>query len=247
MVKFFVGLDLGQANDYTALSLLERRIVDRESSYDVRKLERVRGMPYPEIIDRVTQIMRSPALINDAVLVVDQTGVGAPVVDLFRKARLKPIGIMIHGGDRATREGSTWRVPKRDLVGVLQVLLQNSRLRVSWKLKLAKIFTGEMLNFRVKIDQATAHDSYSAWREQDHDDLLLAVALGAWYGERTRPRRRVQIPELACQPLRLCDPWNQIETFAGNAEPHMSIKWNPAEAARKEGEARRLEKEGKGV
>jgi hypothetical protein len=196
MVRFFVGLDLGQANDYTALSILERRIVERESSYDVRRLERVRGMPYPDIIDRVTQIMRSTALINEAALIVDQTGVGQPVVDSFRKAGLKPIGIMIHGGDRATREGSTWRVPKRDLVGVLQVLLQNSRLRVSWKLKLAKVLSGEMLNFKVKIDQATAHDSYSAWREADHDDLLLAVALAAWYGERLRPRRHFKVPPI---------------------------------------------------
>ncbi len=192
MVKFFVGLDLGQANDYTALSILERRIVNRESSYDVRMLERVRGMPYPDIIDKTLEIMRSPGIKGEAVLIVDQTGVGQPVVDSFRKAGLKPIGIMIHGGDKTTHEGSgsTWRVPKRDLVGVLQVLLQNSRLKVSWKLKLAKILSGEMLNFKVKIDQITAHDSYSSWRESDHDDLLLAVALAAWYGERVRLRPR---------------------------------------------------------
>jgi hypothetical protein len=40
------------------------------------------------------------------------------------------------------------------------------------------------MNFKVKIDPVTAHDSYSAWREQDHDDMVLAVALAAWYGER---------------------------------------------------------------
>ncbi len=235
MVKFFVGLDLGQANDYTALAVLERRIVEKESSYDVRKLERVRGMPYPDIIDKITQIMRSPALINEALLIVDQTGVGQPVVDSFRKARLRPIGIMIHGGDKVTRENSTWRVPKRDLVGVLQVLLQNSRLRVSWKLKLAKILTGEMLNFKVKIDQATAHDSYSAWREQDHDDLLLAVALAAWMGERHRPRKPFIVPPVASFNT------NEIDrmTEAGYGEPHMGITWDPVEAARREGQARK--------
>ena len=29
----------------------------------------------------------------------------------------------------------------------------------------------------------TAHDSYSAWREEDHDDLVISVALAAWWGE----------------------------------------------------------------
>ena len=197
MVKYFVGLDLGQSNDYTAMSILERRIADKETSYDIRKLERVRGMPYPDIIDKVTEIMRSPELMNEAVLIVDQTGVGQPVVDSFRKARLKPIGIMIHGGDKVANEGATWRVPKRDLVGVLQVLLQNSRLSVSSKLKLAQVLSNEMLNFKLKFNAATAHDSYGAWREGDHDDLLLSVSMAAWWAERHRPRPAFAAPPLA--------------------------------------------------
>jgi hypothetical protein len=39
------------------------------------------------------------------------------------------------------------------------------------------------LNFRVKIDPLTAHDSYGAWREGQHDDLVLAVALAVWFAE----------------------------------------------------------------
>jgi hypothetical protein len=65
----------------------------------------------------------------------------------------------------------------------LQVLLQTERLKVAGKLKLGPVLSQEMLNFRVKIDPMTAHDSYSAWREEDHDDLVLSVALAAWWGE----------------------------------------------------------------
>ena len=39
----------------------------------------------------------------------------------------------------------------------------------------------ELLNFRQKIDPATAHDSYSHRREGDHDDLVLATAMSCWY------------------------------------------------------------------
>jgi hypothetical protein len=86
-------------------------------------------------------------------------------------------------GDKASHEGESWRVPKRDLVGVLQVLLQTGRLKVASKLKLGPVLSQEMLNFKVKIDPMTAHDSHSAWREEDHDDLVLSVALAAWWGE----------------------------------------------------------------
>jgi hypothetical protein len=42
----------------------------------------------------------------------------------------------------------------------------------------------ELLNFKVKIDPQTAHDSYAAWRENIHDDLVLATALSLWAAER---------------------------------------------------------------
>lgn len=185
MVKFYIGLDLGQASDYTALCILE---IQPGRSYAVRRLERIRGESYPNIVQKVEALMRSPALKSNASLVVDQTGVGAPVIDLLRKTGLRPVAISIHGGDKISNEGDTWRVPKRDLVGVLQVLLQSGRLKVSSQLKLGPVLQAEMLNFKVKIDPVTAHDSYSAWRESDHDDLILSVALAAWYAETQRPK-----------------------------------------------------------
>ncbi|NPV62811.1 MAG: hypothetical protein HPY61_09320 [Methanotrichaceae archaeon] len=188
MTKFFVGLDLGQANDYTALSILERLAEGgREATYHVRHLERVRNVPYPDIVAKVTAMVNTPPLASSSVLVIDQTGVGAPVVDLFEQARLDPCGVLIHGGDRETHEGGTWRAPKRNLAAVLQVLFQSGRLKISSKLPLASILQTELLNFKVKIDPVTAHDSYSAWREADHDDLVLSVALAAWRGEREPP------------------------------------------------------------
>ena len=183
LTKFYVGLDLGQANDYTAASILERVGDHLENSYQVRHLERVRNVPYPQIVDRVSSMMHHPALAYNAALVVDQTGVGAPVVDLFRQAGLDPVGVLIHGGDKVSREGGTWRVPKRDLVGSLQVLFQSGRLKISKKLPLASVLQSELLTFKVKIDPVTSHDSYSAWREQDHDDLVLSVAMAAWWAE----------------------------------------------------------------
>jgi hypothetical protein len=34
---------------------------------------------------------------------------------------------------------------------------------------------------RAKINLQTGHDSYEAWRERDHDDLVLAVALACYW------------------------------------------------------------------
>ena len=68
-------------------------------------------------------------------------------------------------------------------MAAVQTLLQSSRLKIAESLDLAPTLKKELLNFRVKIDPKTAHDSYEHWREGDHDDLVLATALACWYRE----------------------------------------------------------------
>ena len=46
----------------------------------------------------------------------------------------------------------SYRVPKRDLVGGLQVLLQSGRLKIASSLEHAETLRAELLNFRVKIN-----------------------------------------------------------------------------------------------
>ena len=76
---------------------------------------------------------------------------------MLRQQGLSPIAITITGGDLAIREGAKWRVPKRDLVSLMQVLLQTQRLKVAEGLPDAAVLVEELLNFRVKIDPLTAH------------------------------------------------------------------------------------------
>jgi hypothetical protein len=209
--EYIIGVDLGQAHDFTALAVLQRgtRITARtevgaegypvwaqrhrneqESTYQVRHLERLpRSTPYPAQVERVSRLVadvRRVAGVSPR-LVVDQTGVGRPVVDMLRDAGHRTLNaVTIHGGDQATREGSAHRVPKRELVSILQVLLQAGRLQVAASLLEAETLTKEMLAFKVTLT-ASGHDQYgNDWRENPHDDLVLAVALGCWLGEHAR-------------------------------------------------------------
>ncbi len=186
--KFWVGLDLGQANDFTAISILEKQ----GRSLTVTYLERLKlGMSYPDQVNYVYSLMhRKPLAENAARLVCDYTGVGRPVVDSLRARGLDPIALSIHGGNAASwsQDRKSVRVPKRDLVNVLQVLAQGGLLKVSPKLRFGPTLVQELQNFRVKISDKSGHDSYNA-REGTHDDLLLSVAIAAWTSE-NQPRPR---------------------------------------------------------
>ena len=191
-IEYVISVDLGQAQDYTAIAVIERRQKKASSDpiYKLRHVERAPlGTNYETVVDRVAQIITSDQIAHGLnYLVLDMTGVGVPIFDMFDNRGLQPIGIHIHGGDNVSRDGRKFRVPKRDLVGAVQVLLQNGRFKMSPHLELYQELFNELTNFKMKIDPKTAHDSYAAWREADHDDLVLSVAMGLWWLEkRNRP------------------------------------------------------------
>jgi hypothetical protein len=182
--RFVVGLDLGQVQDYSAVAVVQR-LAGSHGPVHVPHLERFPlGTPYPAIVTRMAQLFATPPLRGEASLVVDATGVGSAVIDLLSQANLSPIAITITGGDKVHRETrNRYSIPKRELVGCLQVLLQTGRLKIASGLPEAEVLVKELLAFHVKIT-ASAHDTYGAWREGAHDDLVLALALATWYGER---------------------------------------------------------------
>lgn len=188
-MTYVIGLDLGQASDPTAVAVLER-IQDRRL-WVVRHLSRFRlGTPYTEIVEQIRLLSNEWPLKGDSHLVADATGVGRPVMDLLRRPGLggRLVGITIHGGDHAVRDPviGGYRVPKREIVSNLMLLLQQRRMKIAGGLTAADAFRTELASFGIRISATTAHDSYSA-RGSEHDDLVLAVGLAAWLGHRYWP------------------------------------------------------------
>ena len=198
-MPFYVGLDIGQSADYTALAVVQTvRETNEQGSIEsflhLRHLERyaLRTL-YPDIAESVASLMRDERLtepvrlvprtsLHAPELVVDNTGVGPAVTDLLKKKGLRFKAVTITGGDEVHAVGGgKYRVPKRDLVSALEVPFHTGRLKVAEDLPLWGALKEELLNFRRKVDLRTAHDSYEHWRETDHDDLVLATALACWW------------------------------------------------------------------
>ena len=182
---FFLGLDLGQSTDYTALAILEK-IAGDEPVYHCRHLQRFKlGTTYPDIVKALGVMVKRPELEEGYRIIADATGVGRPVIDLLHLEGLVTIAVTIIGGYEVSGAVDDYHVPKRDLVSNLQVLFQNGRVKFAEGLPEVQTLIAELLAFQVKITQS-ANDIYGAWREGTHDDLVLAVALAAWYAERDR-------------------------------------------------------------
>jgi hypothetical protein len=207
------------------------RPTSRYDGWLIQKLDL--GTPYPDIVGRVTGLFQRPEMIGQT-LVIDGTGVGEPVVDMFRRARTDAVkcpkchgqgfvtgeipglgtGFMeaeaclvcmghgkiklnakirpvyISGGEVGSAKFSTvrdgFRVSKVELISVLEVLLQTNpgRMWIDPRSKWASALADEFANFRVKKKATSVNETLEAWRERDHDDLVLACAIALWVAER---------------------------------------------------------------
>jgi hypothetical protein len=185
---YYLSIDWGALNDYTAIVILEVEN-GRGSVVHLQRLEL--GTPYPAQVDTVKGIYSSLQMFRLPITVVsDTTGIGRPISDLLNAAGIQHIALTITGGTTPTKTGNEWHVPKRDLVSSLLVALQSDLLKISHNLTHAVTLTNELQNFKIKVKARTGHDSYEAWRESDHDDMLLATAQACYCAGIGRPPER---------------------------------------------------------
>jgi hypothetical protein len=194
-----VGVDLGQAQDHTAVVVVERLELlhmDRnpvtaefplETQFRLRHAERVAlGSPYPEVVDRVKRLVKRDPLTGRVQVVVDATGVGAPVVDLLKEAQLgcRLYPVVITAGEEESSDGARWRVPRRDLLAGLQVAFQRKRLLLSAAVPALEPLIEELNSMRVRVRM----DGGERVEGGRRDDLVFALALAWWRGSREAGR-----------------------------------------------------------
>lgn len=183
--------DLGNKNDYTTSILIREtpealRRFDGDTSaaafFDVLELDRVRGVPYPEIIETTRRFFARPEIKDACDHIVDATGVGVAVVQSMRAAGLRPVGCTITGASVVSRDEalSGYRVPKRTLYQSTDLVLQSRRLRIANPLPFREQLRAEMEGFKARMT-LEGHDSYENASAGLHDDLVMALCMGLWY------------------------------------------------------------------
>ncbi len=195
--SFYLGVDLGQVRDYTALAILghvektteTNERVQREHEWHLGHVDRLPlGTSYQDITKHIKSIIRKFEHDGKGItLIVDATGVGRPVVDSLREEGLKPVPVTITPGLTVSYNDGEWHVPKRDLISAAIVMLGKKELRIAPGIKYKDTLIRELQNFQVEINVATGHDSYAPWREGEHDDLVLSLSrlrAGGPFGKR---------------------------------------------------------------
>ena len=205
--------------DHSAIAMIARHYTmppDRDLNklqqmYMVTDLRRFPlGTTYAEVEEAVAIMYNRPLVsIQRRVAVIDQTGVGAPVVENIRRLhRVKTIGVNITGGNVTTQSDErTYNVPKATLVTNLISVAQRQRLKILPDVESAEEFRKELEVFGYHIDRNTGNLSYESLEKKVHDDLVISVALSLWAAEtlfRGSLTGRARQPEIQ----EAHDPWS---------------------------------------
>jgi hypothetical protein len=177
--RFYLGLDLGQARDYSAIAVAERRTELTGTQDPVTYLHHTRTRtivthlqriplrtPYSEVVERVRSVVhRYPQ--RRLQILMDATGIGAVVREMMRDANLgvTTFGVTITGGSRVTLSYGGYYVPRHDLLANLRVLMEKRMLEIHVRGPNAEALKTEFLRWG---------------RRSAHDDLVFATALACW-------------------------------------------------------------------
>jgi Terminase RNaseH-like domain len=179
MTEFTIGVDLGQAFDPTAIAVVRKlRPKIGDPVYQVGHLERLPlQTSYPGVVSHVGRMLSR--LPEGTELVLDYTGVGRPVYDLFLAKGMSPYGVSITSGTAVTKDKCHYSVPKLTLISTVQALLHDGRLKIHKNLADVDILVAELQDFRAEVTNS-GYWRFGA-RAGKHDDLVLALAIALWH------------------------------------------------------------------
>jgi hypothetical protein len=189
--RWFLGLDLGQRHDHSALAAIElswqpqgRSPIDLSWLFHcqltIRRLERFPlGACYDELHSIVLRALGSVARRDAAApaeVVIDAGGPGPPMVDRLRRSlprgiRLTPV--ILTGAKSSGSLANGYRsIPRREVVTGLIQFIASGALIAPASLHDWQKFAAEMVEL--------AGESTQPASRRAHDDLVIAAGLASW-------------------------------------------------------------------
>lgn len=210
-----VGVDVGQRQDPSAVCVAELQeqgtvrdsvgqVVERgRIHYVIRYLQRLPlGTPYPAVADRLIDICDKLEERQKTIRIyLDATGVGQPLVDMFRERSRRwavthmiighgartLIPVYLTGSERATFEDGELKLGKAAMVNQLRLLYEEDLIDLPPGAETDALLQ-ELLTYEIRVNE-NAHAQFGAFKTGAHDDLVTALGLACWHGPRGGRRK----------------------------------------------------------
>lgn len=184
-MTYIISLDPAKLRDWCALSAIDMQYVaaKKRFHYGVVTIARKQGMDYPAMIDWVIGILKMPQFnkAEPPKFVMDATGVGVAVSDMFKAKGIRHAAITFTKGNVCKRDGFGIHVGKPRLVGKFLGAWDAGKVQVNSGQPLWPQLEREMLAFKAEMKE-NGYAKFEA-EEGENDDLFISLAQAVWYGE----------------------------------------------------------------
>lgn len=200
--RFWISADLGQANDFTAVTVIEDEqlpvLNDGIIELGPRELtvvhaDKFRGVSYVAVCDFLARMLNAQPFRGKAQLVIDGSSIGRVCSDVLTSENVPHIAIQMTGGTDWSRKGKYTNASKTLIIENTAVLFASGDLMFADNLPLRSEIESDLASFTITTtsagNQIIAQTRSSA---TGHGDLGVSLCLGAFAAQYLKPQLTAQ-------------------------------------------------------
>lgn len=195
--RYWVSADLGQANDFSAVAVIEDEqlptLQDGKCVLGPRTLtvvhaDRFRGVSYVDVVDFLIRLRNAKPWGGKSKLVIDGTSIGRVVSDMLTAEGADHMAIQMTAGQEWRRSGKYINASKTLMIENTAVLFASGELKIAHDLPLKQEIEQDLASFT--IETTAAGNSIIAQQRSSggHGDLGIALVIGCFAAQYLRPQ-----------------------------------------------------------
>lgn len=192
-VRYWIGADLGQSNDYSAVCVIKdqqlpihdgTRVVLGARNRTVVYADKFRGVSYVDVVDHLIRLRNAAPFGGKSELVIDGTSIGRVVSDMLFDQSVPHMAIQMTGGQEWRRSGRYVNASKTLMIENLAVLFAAGELTFAHDLPLRSEIEEDLASFTTQTTAAGNQIITQSRNASGHGDLgigLIVAAFGSQY------------------------------------------------------------------
>lgn len=188
-VRYFVGADLGQANDYSSAVVVKDqqlpifdgdRVTLGPRERTIVYADKFRGVSYVDVVDYLIRLRNAPPMSGKSELVIDGTSIGRVVSDMLHEQSVDHTAVQMTGGQEWRRSGRYVNASKTLMIENLAVLFAAGDLKFAHDLPLRSEIESDLATFTTQTTAAGNRIITQSRNASGHGDAGIALIVAAF-------------------------------------------------------------------
>ncbi|GAA6192901.1 hypothetical protein [Phaeobacter sp. NW0010-22] len=196
-VRYFVGADLGQANDFSSAVVIKDQQLPVHDGTRVKLgtrertvvfADKFRGVSYVDVVDYLIRLRNAPPFGGKSQLVIDGTSIGRVVSDMMQEQSVDHTAVQMTGGQEWRRSGRYVNASKTLMIENLAVLFASGDLKFAHDLPLRSEIEEDLASFTTQTTAAGNQIITQSRNASGHGDTGIALIVAAFASQYLTPQ-----------------------------------------------------------